>query len=34
VLVKCGQKNIAVYDGSMSEWVQDTELELKLGNTP
>jgi len=33
-LVKCGQKNIAVYDGSMSEWVQDTDLELKLGNTP
>ncbi len=33
-LVKCGQKKIAVYDGSMSEWVQDTELELKLGNIP
>jgi thiosulfate/3-mercaptopyruvate sulfurtransferase len=33
-LVKCGQKNIAVYDGSMSEWVKDSELELKLGNLP
>ena len=33
-LVKCGQANIAVYDGSMSEWVKDPDLELKLGSAP
>ncbi len=30
----CGQENVAVYDGSMSEWVRDESLPLKLGNEP
>ena len=30
----CGQKQIAVYDGSMSEWVRDETLPLKLGTEP
>lgn len=30
----CGQDNIAVYDGSMSEWVKDDSLPLKLGAEP
>lgn len=30
----CGQENVAVYDGSMSEWVRDDKLPLKLGNDP
>jgi thiosulfate/3-mercaptopyruvate sulfurtransferase len=33
-LVLCGQHNIGVYDGSMSEWVKDDTLPLKLGNEP
>ncbi len=33
-LVQCGQANISVYDGSMSEWVRDEELPLKLGAAP
>ncbi len=30
----CGQKKVAVYDGSMSEWVRDEALPLKLGSEP
>ncbi len=30
----CGQKKVAVYDGSMNEWVHDDSLPLKLGNEP
>ncbi|MEX2482012.1 MAG: sulfurtransferase [Gammaproteobacteria bacterium] len=30
----CGQRAVAVYDGSMSEWVRDENLPLKLGPTP
>ncbi|MGE0487421.1 MAG: sulfurtransferase [Gammaproteobacteria bacterium] len=30
----CGQRNVAVYDGSMSEWVKDESLPLKLGREP
>lgn len=30
----CGQHQIAVYDGSMSEWVRDETLPLKLGAEP
>ncbi|MCP5198897.1 MAG: sulfurtransferase [Gammaproteobacteria bacterium] len=30
----CGQRNVAVYDGSMSEWVKDESLPLKLGSEP
>ena len=30
----CGQREIAVYDGSMSEWVRDETLPLKLGAAP
>ncbi len=33
-LMLCGQNEIAVYDGSMSEWVQDESLPLKLGTDP
>ena len=30
----CGQENVAVYDGSMSEWVQDPKRPLTLGMQP
>ena len=30
----CGQRNVAVYDGSMSEWVKDPSLPLTLGDAP
>jgi len=30
----CGQRSVAIYDGSMSEWVRDPALPLKLGMTP
>lgn len=30
----CGQNNVAVYDGSMNEWVLDDNLPLKLGEQP
>jgi thiosulfate/3-mercaptopyruvate sulfurtransferase len=30
----CGQNKVAVYDGSMSEWVRDDALPLKLGEEP
>jgi thiosulfate/3-mercaptopyruvate sulfurtransferase len=30
----CGQRNVAVYDGSMSEWVRDESLPLTLGEEP
>lgn len=33
-LVLCGHHNIAIYDGSMSEWVKDETLPLTLGNEP
>jgi thiosulfate/3-mercaptopyruvate sulfurtransferase len=33
-LLLCGQRNVAVYDGSMSEWVRDESLPLKLGTEP
>ena len=33
-LTLCGQGNIGVYDGSMSEWVRDESLPLKLGDAP
>ena len=29
-----GQDNVAVYDGSMSEWVQDESRPLSLGSAP
>ena len=29
-----GHSNIAIYDGSMSEWVKDESLPLKLGDKP
>ena len=29
-----GHRNIAIYDGSMSEWVKDESLPLKLGDMP
>ncbi|MDA0822780.1 MAG: sulfurtransferase [Proteobacteria bacterium] len=29
-----GHKNIAIYDGSMSEWIKDESLPLNLGNEP
>lgn len=29
-----GHRNIAIYDGSMSEWVKDDTLPLKLGDKP
>jgi thiosulfate/3-mercaptopyruvate sulfurtransferase len=29
-----GHKNIAIYDGSMSEWIQDESLPLTLGDKP
>ena len=29
-----GHKNIAIYDGSMSEWVADESLPLTIGQTP
>lgn len=31
-LTLIGHANVAVYDGSMSEWVLDTELPMELGN--
>ena len=33
-LMLCGQKDVAVYDGSMSEWVKDESLPLKLDSEP
>jgi 3-mercaptopyruvate sulfurtransferase SseA len=30
----CGQENVAVYDGSMSEWVQNPKRPLTLGMQP
>jgi thiosulfate/3-mercaptopyruvate sulfurtransferase len=33
-LMLCGQARVAVYDGSMSEWVKDESLPLKLGSEP
>ena len=33
-LVTCGQQQVAIYDGSMSEWVRDSSLPLKLGMEP
>ena len=33
-LLTCGQDQVAIYDGSMSEWVRDTNLPLKLGTQP
>ena len=30
-LYLCGQTDVAVYDGSMSEWIRDSALPLKLG---
>ena len=33
-LLLCGQANVAIYDGSMSEWVKDPALPLKLGHQP
>lgn len=32
--VLCGQENVAVYDGSMSEWVLDEDRPLTTGATP
>lgn len=29
-----GHRNVAIYDGSMSEWVKDESLPLKLGDKP
>ncbi len=33
-LTLCGQNSVAVYDGSMSEWVRDEALPLKSGMLP
>lgn len=33
-LLVCGQANVGIYDGSMSEWVRDPALPLKLGTEP
>lgn len=33
-LTLAGQHHVAIYDGSMSEWVKDAALPLRLGNTP
>ena len=33
-LLICGQDQVAIYDGSMSEWVRDPHLPLKLGMDP
>lgn len=33
-LYLCGQENVAVYDGSMSEWARDETLPLELGSDP
>lgn len=33
-LLLCGQDNVGIYDGSMSEWVRDPALPLKLGAEP
>ncbi len=30
----CGQRAVAIYDGSMSEWVRDPALPLTLGSQP
>ena len=31
VLMLVGQEQVAVYDGSMSEWVKDVSLPLEIG---
>ena len=33
-MLLCGQDKVAIYDGSMSEWVKDPALPLKLGMQP
>lgn len=33
-LMLCGQPQVAIYDGSMSEWIRDPALPLKLGAEP
>jgi thiosulfate/3-mercaptopyruvate sulfurtransferase len=33
-MLVCGQDKVAIYDGSMSEWVKDPSLPLKLGMEP
>jgi len=33
-LYLCGQRNVGVYDGSMSEWVRDESLPLTVGARP
>ena len=33
-MLLCGQDKVAIYDGSMSEWVKDPALPLKLGMEP
>ncbi len=33
-MLVCGQSKVAIYDGSMSEWVKDASLPLKLGKEP
>ena len=33
-MLVCGQSKVAIYDGSMSEWVRDPALPLKLGMEP
>ena len=33
-MLVCGQDKVAIYDGSMSEWVKDPALPLKLGMEP
>ncbi len=32
ILNKLGQKNVAVYDGSMNEWASDSECPLVTGS--
>ena len=34
MLYQLGQQDVAVYDGSMSEWIRDEALPLKLGKEP
>jgi thiosulfate/3-mercaptopyruvate sulfurtransferase len=33
-LYVAGQRNVAIYDGSMSEWIKDEALPLSLGEAP
>ena len=34
MLYQLGKTDVSVYDGSMSEWIRDPDLPLKLGEAP